>query len=56
VRDRRLRLSGWRVLRFWNNDIVENRAGVLQIIAATLGSHPEKCPHPNPPPHAGEGI
>src|SRR5712675_1423387 len=51
ARDRALRLNGWRVLRFWNNDndIVENRAGVLQSIAAALGPHPEIRPHPNPP-------
>jgi primosomal protein N' (replication factor Y) len=55
VRDQTLRLNGWRVLRFWNNDIVENRVGVLQIIAATLGSRSEKSPRPNPPPLAGEG-
>jgi very-short-patch-repair endonuclease len=26
-RDEALRRQGWRVLRFWNNDILENRAG-----------------------------
>jgi primosomal protein N' (replication factor Y) len=55
MRDRTLRLNGWRVLRFWNNDIVKNRAGVLQSIAAALGPHPDRGPHPNPPPQAGEG-
>jgi len=50
LRDEQLCRKGWRVLRFWNNDILENRAGVLQTIAAALG------PHPNPPPHAGEGM
>src|ERR1700745_1711578 len=25
--DHVLRLNGWRILRFWNNDIIENRAG-----------------------------
>ena len=38
--DEALRRKGWRVLRFWNNDILENRAGVLQTIAAALGSPP----------------
>ena len=55
MRDQTLRLNGWRVLRFWNNDIVENRAGVLQTIAAALASHPKRSPHPDPPPRAGEG-
>ena len=44
ARDRALRLNGWRVLRFWNNDIVENRPGVLQSIAAALGPHPDGGP------------
>lgn len=56
VRDAILAQGGWRVLRFWNNDILENRAGVLQVIADALGPVPESSPHPNPPPHAGEGI
>jgi len=44
LRDEALGHRGWRVLRFWNNEILENRAGVLQAIAAAL------CPHPSPPP------
>jgi primosomal protein N' (replication factor Y) len=44
VRDQAQRRSGWQVLRFWNNDIMENRAGVLQIILATLGPPPPKPP------------
>ena len=54
VRDQYLERQGWRILRFWNNDIRENRTGVLQVIAAAL-EH-ETGPHPNPPPQAGEGI
>jgi very-short-patch-repair endonuclease len=50
-RDAILRAQGWRILRFWNNDILENRAGVLQTIAETLNVNP----HPDPPPLAGEG-
>src|SRR5262249_37580021 len=37
---------------FWNDDIMENRAGVLQTIAAMLGPPLAKSPHPNPPPRA----
>jgi primosomal protein N' (replication factor Y) len=55
MRDRALRLNGWRVLRFWNNDILRNRAGVLQTILAALRSNPTTSPHPSPPPRAGEG-
>jgi len=53
-RDTRLQQQGWRLLRFWNNDIIENREGVLQTIAAALS--PSISPHPNPPPLAGKGV
>jgi primosomal protein N' (replication factor Y) len=56
IRDQTLRRNGWRIVRFWNNDIFENRAGVLEKIAAALGPRPAKSPHPNPPPLAGEGM
>jgi primosomal protein N' (replication factor Y) len=49
-RDERLIAQGWRILRLWNNDILRNRAGVLQVISEALG------PHPNPPPPTGEGA
>jgi primosomal protein N' (replication factor Y) len=39
IRDNALRRGGWRVLRFWNNDILENRAGILELIVATLGPY-----------------
>ena len=55
-RDAALRAEGWRVLRFWNNDILENRAGVLQAITDALGNWPSVYPHPDPPPQAGEGV
>jgi len=45
-RDEELRRQGWRVLRLWNNDILQNRAGALQTIAAALG--PASRPDPTP--------
>ena len=36
ARTRFLRAEGYRVLRFWNNDILENTDGVLAVIAAAL--------------------
>jgi primosomal protein N' (replication factor Y) len=54
-RDELLRRANWRVLRFWNNEILGNRAGVLQTIAEALRPWPAIYPHPNPPPQAGEG-
>jgi very-short-patch-repair endonuclease len=32
-RDAFLAAEGWRVLRFWNNDVTQNRDGVLESIA-----------------------
>jgi|SRR5580693_5798804 very-short-patch-repair endonuclease len=37
ARDKVLLQCGWRTLRFWNNDILENRDGVLETNAAALG-------------------
>jgi primosomal protein N' (replication factor Y) len=36
ARDDYLRRQGWRILRFWNDDVLRNRAGVLQMIVAAL--------------------
>jgi very-short-patch-repair endonuclease len=39
-RDDFLRRQGWRVMRFWNNDVLRNRDGVLHEIAAALPPTP----------------
>ena len=44
LRDEELRRKGWRILRFWNNDILENRNGVIETIAAALGFAPSPRP------------
>ena len=36
-RDRWLRSRGFRVLRFWNNEVFQNLQGVLETIAGHLG-------------------
>ena len=46
-----LEAKGFRVIRFWNNDVVGNLDGVVQTIEREL-----KHPHPNPLPRAGEGA
>jgi primosomal protein N' (replication factor Y) len=56
LRDSELRRQGWRVLRFWNNQILANPEGVMRTIAEALGPPREQSPHPNPPPLAGEGV
>jgi primosomal protein N' (replication factor Y) len=49
-RDAFLERSGWRVLRFWNNEILQNRDGVLQRIIETLESRPDLAQGQKPPP------
>ncbi len=44
-----LKTQGYTVLRFWNNDVLENLDGVMSRIAAFL------TPPPLSPPHKGEG-
>jgi len=56
-----LEARGWRVIRFWNNEVNENLEGVLQAIASACGidvdaplSEAHRRPHPDPLPQ-GEG-
>ncbi len=48
-RDACLRSQGYTVLRFWNNDVMQNMEGVLEQIRCTLALSP------TPLPQAGEG-
>ena len=43
-----LEARGLRVMRFWNNDIVENIDGVLATIAVALEEKKEPSPQPSP--------
>jgi very-short-patch-repair endonuclease len=52
----RLKAQGFRVLRFWNNDVLTNIDGVLDVILEALQrAEKEEGPHPSPLPLAGEG-
>ena len=51
-RDAWLRRGGYRVLRFWNTDVLQNMEGVLAVVLSQLA---RACPHPGLPPQAGEG-
>ncbi|MEL7689680.1 endonuclease domain-containing protein [Citromicrobium bathyomarinum] len=51
ARDAWLKLKGFEVLRFWNNDVLQNEDGVLAAILAAL-----ETPLPNPSPTRGEGL
>jgi very-short-patch-repair endonuclease len=46
-----LEREGYRVLRFWNNEVLSNLEGVHTVISAALG---EISPSPNPPPSRGK--
>jgi very-short-patch-repair endonuclease len=43
-----LQRNGWRVIRFWNNDILTNTEGVLEAVLHALKDH-----SPSPPSPAG---
>ena len=45
-----LQNQGYRILRFWNNEVLANIDGVHERIAEELG---RLTPHPNPPPSRG---
>ncbi len=47
TRTRKIEASGYRVLRFWNNDVLGNLDGVLHEIQSTL------TPTPTPSPQGG---
>jgi very-short-patch-repair endonuclease len=52
-RDYILRAKGFRVLRFSNHDVMTNREGVWEVIAAAIGS----AQAPSPPiPASGGGL
>ena len=46
--------NGYRVLRFWNNEVLENTLGVLSMIEAAANA--DRPPPPTPPRRKrGEG-
>jgi len=52
-----LESKGYRVLRFWNNDILRNLDGVAQVIAAALSTpHLAQAALESPSPSRGEGF
>jgi very-short-patch-repair endonuclease len=52
MRDRWLVDHRYRVLRFWNNEVLENIEGVWETILSAVSA--ERPPHPNPLPVNGE--
>jgi very-short-patch-repair endonuclease len=49
-RDQWLKKQGFKVLRFWNNEVLTNVAGVYEVIRETCLCHP-----PPAPSHRGRG-
>src|SRR5262245_39039992 len=45
-----LRAQGYRILRFWNNDVLKNIGSAIEAIFAAMHQH-EASPPPLPPPH-----
>ena len=52
-RDARINAAGYRVVRFWNNQVFEETTAVLEVILNTLLT---SRPHPDLPPQAEEGT
>ena len=50
IRDAWLRNEGYRVLRFWNNDVLINLDGIMEEVMKYLS------PSPRPSPIEGEGV
>jgi very-short-patch-repair endonuclease len=49
-----LRSQGFEVLRFWNNEVLGNMGGVLQVIMEALCGREAFHPHPGLPPSRGK--
>jgi very-short-patch-repair endonuclease len=49
VRTQFLKARGYRVLRFWNNEVLENMSGVLCAIDAAVNAEAPPTPDPSPP-------
>jgi very-short-patch-repair endonuclease len=45
--------EGYRVIRFWNNDVLANIDGVAILLTKALT---ESSPPPNPPPSRGRAL
>jgi very-short-patch-repair endonuclease len=55
-RDAYFRENGYRVLRFWNNDVLSNTEGVLEVIFEAVNDAPAPpTPDPSPPLRGGRG-
>jgi very-short-patch-repair endonuclease len=51
IRSQFLESEGYQVLRFWNDDVLKNIDGVLEVVQSAVLATPTPTP-----PHKGEGI
>ncbi len=47
--------QGYRVLRFWNNEVDANLEGVMQVVLGAVEASSPSAPAPHPSPTRGEG-
>jgi very-short-patch-repair endonuclease len=55
VRTHWLNSEGYRVLRFWNNDVMNRTEAVLEAIYTEIAVTPPRLPRAGDPPPPGEG-
>jgi very-short-patch-repair endonuclease len=55
VRTRWLNSEGYRVMRFWNNDVMSNTESVMEAIHDASAVTPPRLPAAGDPPPPGEG-
>jgi very-short-patch-repair endonuclease len=53
ARTRYLEANGYRVLRFWNNEVLQNASGVLSAIDTAINADRPPTPDPSPPQAGG---
>jgi adenine-specific DNA-methyltransferase len=46
---------GFKILRFWNNEVLKERESVLSAIVSWLAENNPPSPRPSPPETGGEG-
>jgi very-short-patch-repair endonuclease len=51
LRTRTLEAMGYLLLRFWNNEVLQNTEGVVDSIVSTVNQQNSGPPHPNPLPN-----
>ena len=44
IRDKYLKKEGYKILRFWNNEVLNNIEGVLEVIINNLSPSPKSSP------------